>query len=395
MARMAKAFLGNEASTLMDMIDGDEPDKCYTRAVELNADIIVYGTLDARTNPGELHLRFCTYNEKFQDRGYERGIGNFEELQGVDRLGSPLRVDLPIGKQQDVGDRLLEVRAALVARLLLGLSYELSGSDLQVSVRSALKTFQEALANLNDAGVVADESLSANGGDLLFYFIGREYFLLFQDKSTSAAEKPGDLENARLAFQRATDLNPQYARAWSALGSAYYLKARQDSLDNRPATKNLEQSIGAYQKAIPAAQASQDKAAETEALLALAQAYWLQADAFLRQNPSDVAAALAALDQAKQQVDLGEAMVRAEQVRLQGYAAMIRGLIAHWHAQISLRAGDKLSARAQFEQAGTYYQLCIRVGEKDAEDLFLQRQIINDTCRPENDSVARALQQLQ
>ncbi|HEX5688980.1 MAG TPA: hypothetical protein VFX76_03210 [Roseiflexaceae bacterium] len=381
--------------TRIGAIAGDSPDACLQRADDLNAAIIVYGTLDTRTRPAQLHLRFCTYSAKLHEREHERDIGAFQELQGVDRLGSPIRIDLPIANQLNAGDRVLHLRTDLLARLVVGLSNELSGGDFQIGVRGALKTFQDALDNLTSNGVVTDESLAANGGDLVYYFIGREYFLLYQDAATPEKDRPAYLQNAQESFARAIALHDQYARAWSALGGVYFLKARQALFDARPAANDLKQSVDAYQAAIQGSQAEQDRPAEAQARLALALVYWLQADSFLREQPSDNAAAQASLDLAEQHIALGEALLRPEQNRFHGFAAMIHGLIAHWRGQISLRTSDPAAARTQFTQADQFYQQCIQAGENDSNDLFLQRQIIDQTCKPRKNSVEMALKQLQ
>jgi tetratricopeptide (TPR) repeat protein len=358
------------------------------RAEELNADIIVYGVLDERTTPAQLQLQFCTRNTT-----RDRDMGNLAELQKVDRLGSPLPVELPLTDVQSSVNPPLRVRTALLARLVVGLRYELaSNPNLQSNLRRALDTFSKALSYLQQEDGAAT---GANGGDLVDYFVGREHFLLFQDPATPQTERAGHLEAARDAFQQATQLNPNYARAYSALGAVYFHRAQQTAPAARLASDDLAAALDTYRTAIALARASGDAPAEAEAHLAQALIYRLQAEAFAAQSPPDAAAAEDALSHAEAEAGAGEALTRPEQNRLRGFAAMARGLIAHQRAQIRLRAGDKAAARELFTQASQLYGQCIAAGQADPGDQFLRRQIIEPTCAPYQASTAAAAQRIQ
>jgi hypothetical protein len=276
---------------------------------------------------------------------------------------------------------------------VIGLRYELATNpNLSANLRHAQAVFADALQYLvqQDGAATRD-----NGGDLVQYFIGRESFLQAQDQSASPSEKPSLLEDARVALQQATMLNPQYARAWSALGSVYYTRTRLLARSQRFSTNDLAQAISAYQSAITAAQSTGDSSAEAEARLALALCEWLHGDSYLYQAPSDTDSAEAALIRADRQLTAGAALIQPAQNRLRGYAAMVRGLIAHERAQIALRAGDRDAGRVSFQQARDAYGQCIGAGQADPGDQFLQRQLIASTCAPNAQNVADALQQLQ
>lgn len=263
------------------------------RATELGADMIVYGVLDASGSPAMLRLQFCVRNPS-----RDRDLGSLAELQAVDRLGGPVQVDLPLSDVQSSVNPPLRVRTALLAKLVIGLRYELaSNPNLAASLRSAQAVFADALSYLQqqDGTVTRD-----NGGDLVQYFIGRENFLLAQEQAISPGERSSLLENARAALQQAIGLNPQYARAWSALGSVFYARTRLLARPERLSTDDLAQAIAAYQSAIAAAQAAHDPAAEAEARLSLALSEWLHGDTYLFQNPSDSVSAKAALVRADQ-----------------------------------------------------------------------------------------------
>jgi hypothetical protein len=358
------------------------------RATELGADMIVYGVLDSSTNPASLRLQFCVRNPS-----RDRDMGNLAELQAVDRLGSPLPVELPLSDVQSSVNPPLRVRTALLAKLVVGLRYELATNpNLAANLQRAQMVFADALSYLKQQDGAATRD---NGGDLVQYFIGRESFLRAQEQSTSPGEKPRWLEDARAALQQATALNPQYARAWSALGSVYYARTRLLPRPQRLSTDDLARAITAYQSAISAAQAADDASAEAEARLALALSEWLHGDSYLYQTPSDTVSAEAALTRADQQLAAGASLIQPAQNRMRGYAAMARGLIAHERAQIALRRGDKNASRTFFQQARDAYGQCIAAGLADPGDQFLRRQLIAITCARNAQDVANALQQLQ
>ena len=358
------------------------------RAADLNADIIVYGALETGASPARLRLQFCVRNTT-----RDRDMGNLDELQQVDRLGSPLPVDLPLVDVPSSVNPPLRVRTTLLAKLVVGLRYELaSNPNFASSARRALDTFEGALRYLEQSEGAATAD---NGGDLVYYFIGREQFLLAQDPGTPAAEKPQRLDAARAAFGRAVELNPRYARAWSALGGAYYQRTQLLGRSRRLSTGDLAAALRAYQSAIVAAQAARDRAAEAEARLALALAYWLQADAFQYLARPDTPATEAALDQADREVAAGAALVDPAQNRLLGFAAMVRGTIGYERAQVRLRAKDKPSARDLFQRARDDYARCVAAGRADPGDQFLQRQIIAKTCAPAEQQIGQVLQGLK
>lgn len=362
------------------------PNACK-RAADLGADLIVYGVVDQREQPALLRLELCA-----RSRNRERDIGNLDELQRVDRLGGPLPVMLPLDDVQGSVNPPLRVRTSLVAKLVVGLRYELaSNPDYQSSLRRALTTFSGALSYLEgEAGAATGE----NGGDIVQYFIGREHFLLSQDPATPAGDRPAELEDARVAFASAVELNPAFARARSALGSAYFLQAQQIAPEQREGAAQLQQALDTYTAAIPLAQAAEDRSAEAEARLTLALTYRLRAEAALFASPSDPAAAEDDLRRAEQEADAGEALIQPEQNRFRGFAGMVRGLIAHQRAQIRLRANDQAAARQLFQQARDAYTRCIAAGQADPGDQFLKRQIVAFTCTPREASVAAALQRL-
>jgi hypothetical protein len=358
------------------------------RAEDLGADIIVYGALDTSTDPALLRLQFCARNTT-----RDRDMGNMAELQKVDRLGGPLPVDLPISDVQGSVNPTLRVRTTLVARLVAGLRYELAANpNFQSNLRRALDTFSGALSYLEqEEGAATAE----NGGDVVQYFVGREHFLIFQDSATPPGQKPGHLEAARDSLQRAVELNPNYARAWSALAAVYFWRAQATAPARRLEADDLTRALDIYATAIAAARAAGDEPAAAEAHLARALIYRLQGEAFAALPTPDVARAEEALSRAEADAGAGEALIGPAQNRLLGFAAMARGLIAHQRAQVRNRAGDKAAARALFEQARDFYRRCVAASQADPGDQFLRRQIADFTCKPGEASAVAAIQRIE
>ena len=359
-------------------------DAC-ARATAVGAQIIVYGELDTRPSPALLRLSLCEHNPN-----RERDMGNFAELQRFDRLGGPLPVVLPLSDVQGSVNAPLRVRTTLVAKLIVGLRYELADAPSYIAnLRKALGVFNDALAYL---GAEEGAATADNGGDLVYYLIGREHFLLFQDAATPANERAGQLDMARAALERALALNPRYARALTTLGGVYFHLAQQRTPELRTQGPELGQALTTYQAAVAAAQASADQAAEAEARLALALAYRLQAEGLLAQATPDLPVAEAALGAADRAAQAADQLILPEQNRFRGVAAMVHGLIAHQRAQMLARtSGQAPAARAMFQQAVDAYRQCIAASQADPGDLFLKRQIVDVTCRPRAESAAAAL----
>ncbi len=378
--------------TTIGLIPGATPAERWAaackRATQLGADIIVYGVLEPRGgNQALLRLELCARNSS-----RERDLGNLDELQRADRLGGPLPVDLPLSDVQASVNPPLRVRTTLVARLVVGLRYELaSNPNFQFSLNKALGVFTGTLQFLEQEEGTATAD---NGGDVVHYFIGREHFLLFQDAATPKEDRPAHLETARAEFERATGLNPEYARAFSALGAVYLQRAQQVAPEQRQGSSDITKAIEAFQSAISSADAAGDPSAEAEARLNLALTYRLQAEALLF-PPADVPRAEATLQLADQQAGAGEALIEPAQNRLRGVAALARAFAAHDRAQIRSRAGDKAAARGFFQQAIGYYDQCIAAGQADPGDQFLKRQIVDVTCVPRRQSAAAAIQRIQ
>src|SRR3954452_12709169 len=122
-----KALVWHDSMSFMEkraqigVIDNNSSDACDLAAKRLGADIIVHGTLDTRTKPALLRLQFC-----ISFKTGDRDVGNLDELRRVDRIGGPLPIVLPMTDTRSSPNPSLRVRANLLARLVVGLRYELA-----------------------------------------------------------------------------------------------------------------------------------------------------------------------------------------------------------------------------------------------------------------------------
>jgi tetratricopeptide (TPR) repeat protein len=210
--------------------DGVEPAQVI--AGRLEADMLVYGDIDLRQSPAELTLEFWLAPQDY---------GGFEEIQGAHQITFPIVILNPSDPGLEVQPELRRQGGAL-ARIAMGLTHAQLGQS-----QAALEALQKAEALLPDSEVVQ-------------FLLGREYlFQAFRDQSQQEALE----QAAEQAFIQATRLNPQYARGYIGLGSAYFTRAQRLVLDGPPdstnpvdplmiaeATDLLERAIAAYQSAI-------------------------------------------------------------------------------------------------------------------------------------------------
>ncbi|MDQ4143826.1 MAG: toll/interleukin-1 receptor domain-containing protein, partial [Actinomycetota bacterium] len=147
----------------------------------IRADIVVYGTLRV-----DIPNQFTT--EFFLS---DRRLENAEELVGQHELGSALMAGGDISRnavvRRDLREKLLQ-RTRALAQFIVGLSYFAVNQN-----EAALRHFEVAK---DSAGWDARD-----GKEVLYLFIG------------NAEGRLGDLAKARVSYDQALALNPEYARA--------------------------------------------------------------------------------------------------------------------------------------------------------------------------------------
>jgi tetratricopeptide (TPR) repeat protein len=344
------------------MGDGAEPAQII--AGRLQADMLVYGDIDLRQSPAELTLKFWLATQD---------DGGFEEIQGAHQITFPIVILDPRDPGLEVQTELRRQAGAL-AWIAMGLTHAQLGQS-----QAALEALQKAESLLPDSEVVQ-------------FLLGREYlFQAFRDQT-----KQESLEQAaEQAFIKSTHLNPQYARGYIGLGSAYFTRAQRLFLDAPPdntnpinpsnlaeATDLLEGAIVAYVAAIELKPDPQDYGAPvTEiASLGLGKSYRLKG--MLSQQLDDLEQAVHFYDLAIQTLEpLGTLFEAAGQPRyltqtLEGLANAYAGR-GYFHETQQLFP----EMLVDYEHALAYYDMCISQRENSPDEV-IRNDIVAARCVP-------------
>ena len=191
-------------------------------ADKLNADLLIYGTIQKADNGYALQPEF-----------YLRAANNFEadELVGQHRFGGPISITA--------------TRDTLPTQLPLNIELTRRSEILSLVARGLIlylvNSYEQALVLFTKAN---QDSFWQNAD-------GRESIYLFQG---NAAIRTMDFEKAQNAYAQAVRIEPRYARGYVGLGNVTYLMASESS-DQQGFTPNqrlLAEASGFYQQALQA-----------------------------------------------------------------------------------------------------------------------------------------------
>jgi tetratricopeptide (TPR) repeat protein/energy-coupling factor transporter ATP-binding protein EcfA2 len=176
---------------------GEEPETEPASAIasRLNANMIVYGSIDSRQNPARLVLEFWLTPQDYS---------SFEEVQGRYQVAVPINI-VDISNPGLEAQPELRRQAAALARIAIGLTHAQLGST-----RDALDAFLLA----------ADLSPTS---EIVQFFLGREY--LFLADREAHLEEDHEL-SAEQAFRRSIQLNPDYARGYVGVAGVYFRRSQ-------------------------------------------------------------------------------------------------------------------------------------------------------------------------
>ena len=353
-----------------------QPDTAEKVASDLNADLLLYGYIDTRTNPPRLILNFwIAPQDKYK----------FEDIQGNTQISTPIRVvnlnDPGISVQGE-----LKSQSIAVAYIAMGLAQEQLGQT-----QDALNAFLKAEA-------------AAPNSEIVQYFIGREYLYLAElqpDQQEAIWKQSED------SFQKSISFNDQYAKAYLGLGSVN-IKQSSELLNNAIAAKRpvdpqamqlADQGIATYQKVL-AMQPGPGlaDADQTLAQLALGNAY--QQKGAILYDQRDYDSALKAFDTAAQILEavrntLGVSVPKHESYRRYlVQSSEYLGTVYQW-------LGSTYGVKQNFDQAFPAYQnsidtfgQCISDG-KNSPDLIIQNDVIAKYCQPKQQEVQQLLDELK
>lgn len=203
---------------LSDQLD----EKAERLANEINADIVIYGTISRDGNSFRLSPRFYIAVDNFYFA---------EEIVGQHSLGESIII---VGEGENLPsqtnlNRDLSKRAQTLALLTRGL------------VMYSIHAYDDAVELFYTAN--SDKYWNSNNGrEVVYQFIG------------NASAKADNLETAESAYTSALNIEPEYARAIAGLAGVQYLRAFEgiDSNNFSPNMELLDRSISLYEQALAA-----------------------------------------------------------------------------------------------------------------------------------------------
>ncbi|HSB02249.1 MAG TPA: hypothetical protein VLE49_16485 [Anaerolineales bacterium] len=340
------------------------PDTAGKTASDINADLLLYGYIDTRSNPPQLILNFwIAPQEKYK----------FEDIQGNLQIGKPIRVvnlkDPGISVQGE-----LERQSTALAWIAIGLAQEQLGQS-----EDALKAFLKAQE-------VAPKS------EMVQFFLGREYLFL----SDLQPDRQEELwQKAEDALLQAVDINDQYARTYIGLGALYMKRstslvdmARNSKQKPAPeATQWVDQAMDAYRKVLELKPDAQlyGNPVEDVARLGLGNAYRLKGVIALLNG--DVDSALKAFDQAIPLLETSLQVFEASTSEHESYRRYLAqtyeylGSTYQWQGLALETAQDYGQALAAYQTSIEAFNQCVSQGDHSS-DLVIQNDIVEKICRP-------------
>ena len=353
-----------------------QPDTAEKTAADINADLLLYGYIDTRTNPPQLILNFWVSPQNEY---------KFEDIQGSMQFGDPIRVvdlnDPGISVQSQ-----LESQSIAVAFIAMGLAQEQLGQT------------EDALA----AFLKAEEA--APGSEEVQFFLGREYLFLAEFKP----ERQEELwQKAEDAYLKSISMNDGYAKAYLGLGSVY-VKRSAELLDTATASKGTvdprslqfaEQAIEAYEK-VSEINPDAEQIGNIDkdlAQLALGSAYRQKGAVLYYEGELD--SALSAFDTSVQMLESVQKVFEASLSEHESYRRYLvqtdEYLGTVYLSQISI-----LEFKQEFDQVRPIYQKaidafgkCISDG-KNSPDLIIQNDILEKYCQPKLEETQRRYDEL-
>lgn len=160
-------------------------------ADRLNAHLVIYGNLKDQQD-----------GTAFVPEFYINEVKGAEEILGSNQLGAPITSKVTfkdLGGSLILGDT-LQARTHVLTLFTIGLAYLTTGE------------YNKAIERFDQASQVSGWQ-DGDGKEVVYLFLGTAY---------KSRNKAGDREQARADYQKAIDLNPEYARAYIGLGNIAY-----------------------------------------------------------------------------------------------------------------------------------------------------------------------------
>ncbi len=339
-------------------------------AARLKASMVVFGNIDTRQNPPQLLLEFWIAP---QDKYH------FEDIQGSYQSGAPIEIRDPASPGIEALPE-INRQASTLAWLALGLTQASFGQS-----PDALATFRHA------------ETFSPHS-EVVQFFIGRESLFL-SDNDTAHQQELTD--QAREAFNKSLDLNPQYARAAVGLGSVYIAEAKRKVAASQTggaddpilseANTLAGHAMDAYtQAATLAAGAGEDsRTVELAANLGLGTSLRLQGEILERSGQDDESRRR--LEEAVQTLtQIIQPLQSAGQTRYLAQAYETLGTAYQYLGYLDEKQGLFPESQTAYNQAVQSYTSCVELGN-NSSDQIIRKEVVEKQCIPFRDDVQQRI----
>ena len=343
----------------------DDSSQAITIAQKINADIVIYGALDAQT---DFSLQFYV---SLRPEIY----GDANALVGAYRFGDPIRLD-PNDISHD--SEALTNRAQALVALVRGLR-----ADSRGDFNATQQAYKDAWALLpvgtNTAKAIVD------------YFKGHSFY--YTSVLDRGADQKGELlDQADAAFADALRNDKTYARAQIGQGSVLFERAWRQSAAKRLQSHQLEAASDAYRRAIALAPSTSEPtyivAVATQGLATVE--YLRGGTLFQLKQYADADPVLA--NAATMIAQIRPTLAGNREFRLLAQSNQTLGAILLLQGTVAQRRGDRLAAQALFTRAADAYADCIAEGDA-ASDAALQ--VIVKSCTEARKQVASPVQPTQ
>ena len=288
---------------------------------------------------------------------------------------------IPIGTDlQPQANLDLRTRSTALLYIIMGLTYDALGE-----VGLSLEVYQQARDQLKSWSDVGQ------GKEVLYFFLGQAAF--FRQFKTVGEDIEKLNTEAQAAFQRALDIKPTYARALIGQGSVHAMRIqRVPKIATALNGDDMIAMFDLYDRALAQAQQVGDKFVENLALFSQAGAYYLQGVAYrYTEDPANAVASFrTASDLNKQAADYFESANRTREL---AQVYLLQGAVHKQQAETIGAQGDRVSAKAVYEEAQKYYQSCIDQKARVPQDRVLAEVIVTARCEPGLQAVQAALAQ--
>lgn len=352
-------------------------------AKRLNADMIIYGTIDERQQPPVLNLQI------YLAPGLS---GVLDDIKGSFELNTPILVTSDPGT--DPVKTEITRQTNLLTSLVLAQSESKAGRTL------------EALEDYLKAAKLAPNS------DMLKFFIAREYLFTVEREAIPQNADPAFEQQALAYLEKALQLNPKNARAYIGLGSLY-LKQAKRLIKEAADSEYTDQSFQEIMQLLDQAEAAYGRVLQVEidpaeygvpvkdiARLGLSDVQisrGLALRGYANSDPGreEFQEAMQLLDQAIHTLnDVLPAFQASSLVRYLAQSHQLLGIAYQGSGFLADDAHDSSTARQAYQQAIQNFDACIALGE-NTTDRVIQSEIIEADCIPLRQRTEELLQALE